>query len=41
MDTIRYSTGIDIGSTCAKGALFDGERLFTEIIPQMEPERVR
>jgi len=33
MGDIRYSTGIDIGSVCTKGAFFDGESLFTEIIP--------
>ena len=30
---LQYSIGIDIGSVCTKGALFDGDKLFTEIIP--------
>ena len=28
-----YSLGIDIGSTCTKGAVYDGLDLYTEIIP--------
>lgn len=33
MSNFQYSIGIDIGSICTKGAFFDGERLFTEVIP--------
>ncbi len=28
-----YSIGIDIGSVCTKGAVYDGEKLLTDIIP--------